>query len=55
MNGVLDLSRGVCHVCRHPLTRNFVEEKERCTNEDCQIYLVTFSIPYVVDKTRKAG
>jgi hypothetical protein len=56
MNHVLDLGRKVCHVCRRPLSKDFVKEKEWCTNEDCQVYLFKFNIPYdTMARTQKAG
>lgn len=56
MNHVLDLSRKVCHVCGHPLAKDFDAGKEWCINEGCQVYLLKFNIPYdTMAGIQKAG
>jgi len=59
MKRKLDLSRKVCHVCGAKLNRDYNHELEWCSNNQCMLYSVKFSIPYIVKPkllaTMKAG
>ena len=46
---VLDLSRKNCHCCGQPLTRDYFRQQELCTNSDCDIRNVKFTIPTILE------
>jgi hypothetical protein len=41
-----DLSKSNCHVCKHPLQRDYDEGEEWCVFQSCILYLHHFNIPY---------
>lgn len=44
---VLDLNEHSCHVCGCHLVSELATETEKCGNQKCQIYNLSFNMPYV--------